>query len=69
MLQADTRRYHEAETRADEAYVSNLPRAELSRAATFRRKPERTGEVVLRAPMGMVLAIEKREGRWRRVVF
>lgn len=68
-LQADTRRYHEAEARADEAYVSNLPRAELARDATFRRKPERAGEVVLRAPVGMVLAIEQRSGRWRRVVF
>lgn len=68
-LQDETRRYHEAETRADEAYVSNLPRAELARDATFRRKPERAGKVVLEAPEGMVLAIEKSEGRWRRVVF
>lgn len=68
-LQEERRRYHEAETRADEAYVSNLPRAELARDATFRREPERSGKVVLDAPKGMVLAIEKSDGRWRRVVF
>lgn len=38
-LQQETRRYHEAEARADEAYVADLPRAELSRDATFRRDP------------------------------
>lgn len=69
MLQEETRRYHESETRADEAFVADLPRAELACDATLRRTPESAGEVVLRASRGMVLAIEKREGRWRRVVF
>jgi hypothetical protein len=68
-LQQETRRYHEAEARADEAYVADLPRAELSRDATFRREPRREGAVVLKAPDGMVLAIERRQGRWRLVVY
>lgn len=68
-LQQETRRYHEAEARADEAYVADLPRAELSRDATFRREPRRAGAVVLKAPDGMVLAIERRQGRWRLVMY
>lgn len=62
-------RFSEVEARADEAFVADLPRAELSRAATLRRTPARRSEVVLKAPRGTVLAIEKSEGRWRRVVF
>lgn len=68
-LREQTQRLREAEARAEEAYVANLPRAELARDATFRRRPERAGEIILKAPKGMVLAIEKREGRWHRVVF
>lgn len=68
-LQQETRRYHEAEARADEAYVAGLPRAELSRDATLRREPRREGAVVLKAPEGMVLAIERRQGRWRLVMY
>jgi hypothetical protein len=68
-LQAETQRLGEAEARADEAYVADLPRAELARDATFRRTPERAGDVVLRAPKGTVLAIEKAQGRWCLVVF
>ena len=49
-LQQETRHYHEAEARADEAYVAGLPRAELSRDATLRREPRREGTVVLKAP-------------------
>lgn len=68
-LKEQTLRLSEAGARADEAYVADLPRAELSRDATFRRRPKRAGEIVLKAHKGMVLAIEKSEGRWRRVVF
>lgn len=68
-LKEQQQRHNEAEALAGEAYVADLPRAELARDATFRRKPERAGEVVLKAHQGMVLAIEKSEGRWHRVVF
>jgi len=68
-LQQETHRYYEAEGRAEEAYVADLPRAELSRDATLRRKPERAGAIVMKAPKGMLLAIEKSDGRWRLVVF
>lgn len=68
-LQQETHRYYEAEGRAEEAYVADLPRAELARDATLRRTPERAGAVVMKAPRGMLLAVEKSEGRWRLVVF
>lgn len=68
-LQQETKAYHEAEVHNDEAYVANLPRAELSRDATFRRTPERSGQVVLKAPKGAVLAIAENRGRWRLVVY
>lgn len=38
-LQAETQRLGEAEARADEAYVADLPRAELARDATFGGRP------------------------------
>lgn len=41
-------------------------------AALFPRsdeEPRREGAVVLKAPDGMVLAIERRQGRWRLVVY
>lgn len=69
LLQQETLRYYEAGRRADETYVADLPRAELARDATFRRKPERAGEVVLKAPRGTLLAIKKNQGRWQLVVF
>jgi hypothetical protein len=68
-LQQETHRYYEAEGRAEEAYVADLPRAELARDATLRRTPERAGAVVMKAPRGMLLAVEKSERRWRLVVF
>lgn len=68
-LKEQMHRFGEAEARANEGYLVNLPRAELSRDATFRRKPERAGEVVLKGHRGMRVAIEKSVGRWRLVVF
>ena len=69
LLQHETHRYYEAESRADEIFVAGLPRAALTRDATLRRKPERAGEVVLKAREGTLVAIEKSRGRWRLVVF
>lgn len=57
-LQRETHDFLAADARAEEAFVADLPRAELVRDATFRRRPEPEGEVVLKAPKGMVLAIE-----------
>lgn len=58
-----------AAARGGDAYLAGLPRAVLSRDAIFRRKPERAGEVVLKASEGEVVAIAKTQGRWRLVVF
>lgn len=69
VLQRETHDYLEADARAEEAYIAGLPRAELARDATFRRRPNPEGEVVLKAPRSMVLAIERTEGDWRLVVF
>ena len=68
-LHQETDRLSTADARASEAYLEKLPRAELTRDATLRHKPERAGEVVLKAKAGEVVAIEKRQGRWRLVVF
>ena len=68
-LQKEERHYHEAEAQREEDYLANLPRAEISRPATFRRKPGRDGEVVLRAPQGMGVAIAQVQGRWRLVIY
>jgi hypothetical protein len=68
-LQEEVRHYHEVEAQSEEHYLANLPRAELTRNATFRRRPARDGEVVLRASRGMEVAIARAEGRWRLVVF
>jgi hypothetical protein len=69
VLQHETNRYYDAEGRAEEAYVAGLPRAELRRDASFRREPKGTGAIVLKAPKGTSLAVERSQGRWRLVVF
>ncbi len=68
-MQAEERNYRNAKVERDQARLSGLPRAQLSRAATLRRRPHRDSEIVLRAEAGMELAIEKAEGRWRLVIF
>jgi hypothetical protein len=50
---AENRRYHEAAARSGEAFLSRLPRAELTRAAPLRSTPARDGEIVLKAPKGI----------------
>ncbi|KEQ53747.1 hypothetical protein BV95_01963 [Sphingobium chlorophenolicum] len=69
VLHHDNERLMAADAHASEAYLEKLQKAELTRAATLRRKPERAGDVVLRAQSGQVVAIEKKQGRWRLVVF
>ncbi|WOF44736.1 hypothetical protein KNJ79_07480 [Sphingopyxis indica] len=68
-MQAEERRYHDVKAERDQAFLAGMPRGQLSRAATLRRRPHRDGEIVFRADVGMELAIEKSEGRWRLVVF
>jgi hypothetical protein len=69
VLHQDNERLIAADAHASEAYLEKLQKAELMRAATLRRKPERAGEVVLMAKSGQVVAIEKKQGRWRLVVY
>lgn len=64
-LQRELEQYLESVHRLDEAYVSNLPRAELARAATIRVEPERHGKALWRAPVGTLLAIAKVKGKWK----
>ena len=68
-LQEEARHYYEVTAEGEQRYVANLPRAELTRDATFRRRPRRDGEVVLKAAKGMEVAIARAQGRWRLVVF
>lgn len=69
VLHQDNERLMAADAHASEAYLEKLPKAELTRDAALRRKPERAGELVLKAKSGQVVAIEKKHGRWRLVVF
>lgn len=69
VLHQETDRLSEADAKANEDFLDALPRAEIVRDATLRRKPERAGEVVLHLQAGDAVAIEKAQGRWRLVVF
>jgi hypothetical protein len=64
-LQRELEQYLESDHRLDETYVSNLPRAELARAATIRVEPERHGKALWRAPAGTLLAIAMVKGKWK----
>jgi hypothetical protein len=68
-MQDEARRYGEASAEREKALLAGLPRAQLSRAATLRRSPMRSGAVVLEAQAGMELAIARREGKWRLALF
>jgi len=68
-LHEEARHYYEAEAQSEQRYLANLTRAELTRDATFRRRPSRDGDVVLKAPKGMEVAIAEAHGRWRLIVF
>ena len=59
----------DAESSLNEAFVSSLPRAELSRDANIRREPRRGGDLLLRAPKGTLVAVMRSVGRWRLVVY
>jgi uncharacterized coiled-coil protein SlyX len=54
---------------ANEAYVSDLPRAELKRDAAIRRDPQGKAPVLMRATEGMALAVKQSHGKWRLVVY
>lgn len=69
VLHQETDRLSEADAKASKDFLDTLPRAEIVRDATLRRKPERAGEVVLHMRAGDAVAIEKARGRWRLVVF
>lgn len=69
VLHQETDRLSEADAKANEGFLAALPRAEVVRDATLRRKPERAGEVVLHLQAGDAVAIEKSQERWRLVVF
>ncbi len=69
VLHQETDRLSEADAKASEDFLDALPRAEIVRDATLRRKPERAGEVVLHMQAGDTVVIEKAQGRWRFVFF
>lgn len=69
VLHQETDRLSEADAKASEDFLDALPRAEIVRDATLRRKPERAGEVVLHMQAGDAVVIEKAHRRWRLVVF
>lgn len=58
-----------ANVAANEAYVSNLARAELKRAAPIRRDGNAKAAILLKGPPGMLLAVKQSKDRWRQVVY
>jgi hypothetical protein len=67
--QTEQRQYHEAAAQSEEAFLAGLPRAYLTRDATFRSEPAGDAAIVLKAPKGTELAIEQMRGRWQKIVF
>lgn len=57
------------EAQLDEAWVSNLPRAELRATAMVRTSPGRSGDALYRAPTGTLLAIAGRQGEWLSAIY
>jgi hypothetical protein len=58
-----------ANVAANEAYVSNLARAALKRAAPIRRDGNAKAAILLKGPPGMLLAVKQSKDRWRQVVY
>lgn len=54
---------------ANEAYVADLPRAELKRAAPIRRDGDAKAIILLKGPQGMLLAVKQSKDRWCQVVY
>lgn len=53
----------------NEAYVAELPRAELKRTAAIRREDRAGATVLMRGEAGMLLAVKESRDRWRLVVY
>lgn len=68
-LQKNLRKIIEATEAANENYVSNLPRAELTRPAPIRHDPNGKSTVLLRGEKGMLLAIRQHQDRWYQAVY
>jgi hypothetical protein len=67
--QAEHHRYHEAAAQSEAALLAQHQRAYLTRAATLRDAPSRSGAVVWKAPQGTEIAVEESKGRWRKILF
>lgn len=68
-LSARLKELVESDRRLDEAYVADLPRAELKRAAIVRAEPSSEGKAAMRAAEGTLVAIVRTEGRWSLAVY
>jgi hypothetical protein len=54
---------------ANEAYVGDLPRAELKRTAPIRREPQGKAPILMRGEANLLLAVKECRGKWRLVVY
>jgi hypothetical protein len=61
--------YRQTEHKLDEAYVADLPRAELKQPAMIRETPGRNGRALFKAPQDTLLAVVRTEGSWKVVVY
>ena len=68
-LQSQFHELQRAEDALNEAYVSELPRAELTRKSNIRRNPHKDAPKVVAAEPGTLVAVARSEGRWKLVVF
>jgi len=68
-LQGQIHELRETENTLNEAYVSDLPRAELARKSNIRRAPSKEAPKVLIADPGTLVAVVRSAGRWKLVVF
>lgn len=68
-LQSQLHDLQKAEDALNDAYVSELPRAELVRKSNIRRNPAKGAPKILVAESGTLVAIARSEGRWKLVVF
>ena len=67
--QEEHHRYHEAAAQSEAALLAKHQRGYLTRAATLRDAPSRSGAVVWKAPQDTEIAVEESKGRWRKVLF
>ncbi len=69
VLQEQFSAYRDSEDKLDEAWIAELPRAELKQGAMIRDEAGRHGRVLAKLQVAAPLAVMGTEGRWKQVAF